>query len=156
MSSGHQCEDQYRVLRLTNGIYTQQLYDSGGNPVAPEIPVLQAKKSHLRTFPIHGIRALEVAVMQPIAEINLAHYRNTASLEDMVSVIGSPGLAIDVGETSMSDWKEHNSSEVKVGNRNALITKGGGASFFRQKSARLYAPCVMIKWRSLQRLALAL
>lgn len=134
---GHQYENQYRVLRLTDGIYTQQIYGKDGNAVAPEMPVLQAKKKPFNHIPIHGIRTLETAAMQPIAEINLAHYRNTASLEDMVSVIGSPGLAIDVGETSMADWKEHNSSEVKVGNRNALITKGGGASFFQAEERPL-------------------
>ena len=75
----------YRVLRLRDGVYTQQVYDSNLNPREEAIPTAKGGVP-LNYIPLHGVRDLDVAPLQAVAEINLAHYRNTAKLEDLVDV----------------------------------------------------------------------
>ncbi|HUH58169.1 MAG TPA: DUF4055 domain-containing protein [Pseudomonadales bacterium] len=125
---GHDTEDQYRVLRLRDGYYTQQLYNDKDEPVTEEwYPLAKGKK--LDYIPLRGVRPLEVAALQPVAEVNLALYRNTAAFEDLVAIMGSPILHIDTGLTTVEDWKRHNKQKVKVGMRTGVITKNGNVSF---------------------------
>ena len=121
---GSDMQPVYRVLRLRDGVYTQQVYDSNLNPREEVTPTAKGGVP-LTHIPLHGIRDLDVAPLQAVAEINLAHYRNTAKLEDLVDVIGSPNLHIDVGETTVREWKESNAGEFKLGSRIGTITKGG-------------------------------
>jgi hypothetical protein len=122
---GHQYERQFRVLELVDGKYTQQLYDSSFTPVGAPVTPLQKGGKAFDYIPLHGVRDLEVAPLQPIAEINLAYYWNTAKVEDQVDVTGNPNLHIDVGETSLEEWQAANGNTFKLGGRIGTLTKGG-------------------------------
>lgn len=122
---GHDCEKQYRVLRLRDGVYTQELLDESGRVLTEEFAPLMAGGIPFDHIPLHGVRELEVAALQPVAEVNLAYYWNTAKVEDMVDLMGSPSLHINVGETSIAEWKEHNKSKFKFGSRSGTMTKNG-------------------------------
>jgi len=127
---GHECEPQYRVLRLENGIYTQEVVDQSENVLVEKfMPMMGAVKGSREAkpfdhIPLSGVRELGVAPLQPIAEINLAHYQDTAVLQDTAKVAASPSMHIDTGETSASEFKEANGA-IRLGIRNAILTKGG-------------------------------
>jgi hypothetical protein len=122
---GHDYQYRYRVLRLRDGVYTQQLLSEGGRELMAEYVPQQADGTAFDYIPLHGVRELYTAPLQPIAELNLAHYWNTARLEDQVDVIGSPNLHIDVGDTSIEEWAASNPGEFKLGGRIGTLTKGG-------------------------------
>ena len=126
---GYVAKIQYRVLRLNNGIYTQQVYGEDNQPITEEFSPLMNGSVPFDHIPIHGVRELEVAALHPVAEVNLAYYRNTASLEDMLDVVSTPVLHIDVGETTIQEWNDNNSGTVKVGVRSGLKTKRGKVEF---------------------------
>lgn len=122
---GHDFEPRYRVLRLRDGAYTQQLVDESGKVLVEEFAPSKAGGETFNYIPLHGVREIQTAPLQPIAELNLAHYWNTARLEDMVDVIGSPNLHIDVGDTTVQEWAANNPGEFKLGGRIGTLTKGG-------------------------------
>lgn len=122
---GHDTEKRYRVLRLENGVYSQELLDEAGRVIVERFEPKQAGGQTFDYIPLAGVRDIGTAPLQPIAELNLAHYWNTARLEDQVDVIGSPNLHLNVGETSLQEWKEHNAGEFKLGGRIGTLTKGG-------------------------------
>lgn len=121
---GHECEAEYRVLRLRETGYTQQMYDDKGKPVDDEVTP-KANFEALNRIPLHGVRDLEEPPLSPIATVNIAHFRNIADLEDSAYVVGCPMLNVDVGETSLDEWKEHNPDGVAFGSRKGLVTRGG-------------------------------
>lgn len=127
-------EDQYRVLRLTEEGYTQELWrkiketwqlverplvvlDSTGNPW-DEIP-----------FTFVGAQnndaSVDSAPLYDLAEINIAHYRNSADYEDSVFFVGQAqpwmsGLTVE--------WRDHIEKEgVYVGSRSPILLPEGGA-----------------------------
>lgn len=120
----HDFAPRYRVLRLRDGVYTQQVVDEAGDTVTPEFAPKKAGGEVFNYIPLHGVREIQTAPLQPIAELNLAHYWNTAQLEDMVDVMKSPNLHIDVGQTDIDEWKKHNPN-FKLGARTGTLTKGG-------------------------------
>ena len=126
---GYDPKIQYRVLRLREGKYTQQVYGEDNQPITEEFTPMMKNSIPFDHIPIHGVRELEVAAMQPVAEVNLAYYRNTASLEDMLDVVSTPILHIDVGETTIQEWNDNNTGTVKVGVRSGIKTKGGKVEF---------------------------
>lgn len=121
---GHDSEPEYRVLRLTEAGYTQQMYNNQGAPVDDEVRPMAAYEP-LPRIPLHGVRDLEEPPLSPIATVNIAHFRNIADLEDSAYVVGCPMLNVDVGETSLDEWKEHNPNGVAFGSRKGLVTRGG-------------------------------
>lgn len=122
---GYEIEPRYRVLRLVDGVYSQELLDEAGKTVIDRFEPRQAGGSTFNFIPLFGVRNLTTAPLQPIAELNLAHYWNTARLEDQVDVIGTPNLHLDIGETTAEEWRANNPGEFKLGGRIGTLTKGG-------------------------------
>lgn len=122
---GHDSEKVYRVLRLVDGVYTQQLYDHNKQPKGDPVTPMQAGGIPFGHIPLHGVRDLEEPPLFSIAKVNLAQYRNIADLEDAAYTVGQPMVHVDIGNTSAETWKEHNPSGVKFGSRQGIITQGG-------------------------------
>lgn len=133
---GHDCEDVYRVLRLRDEGYTQQMYDANGDPDGEEVMPL-AGGEPLYHIPLHGVRDLEEPPLSPIATVNIAHFRNVADLEDSAYVVGCPMLNVDIGETSAEEWAEHNPNGVAFGSRRGLVTKGGSLQMVQAQENNL-------------------
>jgi hypothetical protein len=78
------CVEQWRELRLVNGIYMQQLWRrpaGGGDPVpqgAPTVPHIAGKP--LAEIPLHIIGDGRPP-LQALMDVNLSHYQTTADLE---------------------------------------------------------------------------
>jgi hypothetical protein len=92
---------QYRVLRLKNGIYTQQLYTA---PKAPSIPGVMRQQEFTpqevitplrRGVPLNFIPfALPWAINSPplldLADVNLSHYRGSSQLKHGLHYVALP------------------------------------------------------------------
>ena len=123
---GHDYKQQFRILRLRDGVYTQELVDDSGDTVVPEFTPRMAGGAAFDHIPLHGVRKLETPPLYDIAKVNVAHYRNIADLEDAAYVVGQPMVHVDTGETSAQEWVELNPSGIEFGSRKGVVTKGGG------------------------------
>lgn len=122
---GHDNKVIYRVLRLRDGIYTQQTYSDALEPITEELIPKMAGGKPFDHIPLHGVRELEEPPLFSIARVNLAHYRNIADLEDAAYTVGQPMLHVDIGETDVNTWKEQNPDGVKFGSRQGIVTQKG-------------------------------
>ena len=87
----------YRVLRLNDaGAYTQALYDKDGIELMPPTEVRKSDGSLWRSIPfvfvgsVNNDEQVDKSPLYDIAEVNLAHYRNSADLEESSFVCGQP------------------------------------------------------------------
>jgi hypothetical protein len=121
----HDLKTEYLVLRLRDGVYTQQRYSDSGLPMTDEFAPRMAGSVPFDHIPLHGVRELETPPLFAIAEVNIAHYRNVADLEDAAYVVGQPMLHINIGETTPEVWKEQNGDGVNYGSRKGIVTQKG-------------------------------
>lgn len=112
---------QYRVLRLTDGVYTQQLYQDD-EPINEEFIVKQSNGSAFDfiTFCFAGATNNDHTIDQPpmegMAEVNIGHYRNSADVEENSFIHGQLTIGVT---SSLSDtqWSEMNPDGLVVGAR---------------------------------------
>ena len=122
---GHDYKATYRVLRLKEGVYTQQLYDHTQNPLTDEFSPKMAGGGAFDHIPLHGVRELDEPPLFGIAKINLAHYRNIADLEESAYIVGQPMVHMNIGETSMQDWRSANPKGIAFGSRQGVASIKG-------------------------------
>lgn len=93
--------NQYRVLRLINGVYSQELWipgESGSISIDPTSTVepldATGKKLDYIPFTFVGAKRNDAKIDKPplysLASINIAHFRNSADYEDSVYMVGQP------------------------------------------------------------------
>ena len=134
----YESEYQYRVLRLVEGIYTQQIYDHAGNPVGEPMEPRQANGSRWDVIPFivagstNNDINIDYVTLYDLAELNISHYRNSADYEEGVFLHGQPMLHIDTGEMSGDVWNTLNPNGVQVGARRGLVTNQGGSAQLMQ------------------------
>ena len=127
----HVKEARYRVLRLKDGIYTQQIYDHFGDPSSEEYIPRMAGGEPFDHIPLHiagaktNLPGVDMPPLYDVARANIAHYQTTANVMESGYVGTQPMLHVDVGQTDLSEWKEHNPGPISFGNRHGLTTKGG-------------------------------
>lgn len=128
---GHDTDYRYRVLRLRDGVYTQQVYDEGGVSITDEYSPRMAGGAPFDHIPLHiagaksNLPGKDMPPLYDIARVNIGHYQNTANTEESGYIGTQPMLHVDVGETSLEEWKQHNADPLAFGNRQGLTTKGG-------------------------------
>jgi len=124
--------DRYRVLRLdeTTGTYQQQLYKSDGTPDGDPKEPKDNKGSTFKEIPFTFIGSenndenVDNIPLYDLAEINLAHYRNSADYEESSFLVGQPTPVI-AGLTQ--SWvNEVLKGKVFLGSRTALLLPEGG------------------------------
>ena len=121
--------DQYRELRLENGVYTQKLWKHEGNKwiqIGEDIiPLLNNKPLNFIPFFPFGAdnNSLEItdAPILPLADLNLAHYRVTADYEHGCHYTGLPMLFLSGIEAKENE-------KVWLGSQAAVITEKEGAN----------------------------
>jgi hypothetical protein len=92
---GSECKDYYRVLRLENGLYVQELYSDQGERVSSSEP-RKSDGSRWDVIPFVFIGSqnndatIDKGPLLDIAEINIAHYRNSADFEESSYQVGQP------------------------------------------------------------------
>lgn len=122
---GHDYDWQYRVLRLRDGFYTQTVYDDAGEIITPEFTPRMAGGMPFGHIPLHGVRQLETPTLYDIARVNIAHYQNSALLEDSVDIVSQPMVVVDSGETNAQEWKNVN-GDFTFGSRTGIVVQKGG------------------------------
>ena len=125
-----QHETVYRVLRLRDGVYSQTLYDdSGAELVAEYNPKAMGQTFDHIPFHIAGsvdnTPEPDLPTLYDLAVVNVAHYRNTADLEESSFICGQPTFHLDVGSTDDTLFKALNPNGMQVGSRSGTLTKGG-------------------------------
>lgn len=127
---------QHRVLRLTpEGIYTVELHKDIEQPGVPQIEAFtptDGKGQPLREIPFSFIGAEDndPKVDQPplldLAELNIAHYRNSADYEESAFIVGQP---TPVMAGLSKQWvDEVFKGKVRLGSRAAIPLPAGGSA----------------------------
>lgn len=127
-------EDQYRVLRLTEGVYTVQVYKPWlSNSVGQEVVTPTDNKGLPFAeipFVFIGIQTndfvVDEAPLYDMASLNIAHYRNSADYEEACFMVGQPmiwysGLDEDWIKTVMK-------GTLRLGARGGIPLPSGGAA----------------------------
>jgi hypothetical protein len=144
----HDSEYRYRVLRLRDGVYTQQIYDNGGKATDEEYTPRMAGGKPFDHIPLHiagaknNLPGIDQPPLYDIARVNISHYQTTANVKESGYIGTQPMIHVDVGETDITEWKEHNPGNITLGNRSGLVTKGGKLEIV-QASATDYNMTVM-------------
>lgn len=122
---------QHRVLRLRDGVYTQQVYRDG-HPHTEEVTPRKANGQPFSEIPCIFIGSenndatVDYSPLADIAHVNLAHYRNSADLEENCFVHGQMTLGISTS-MSHSQFEEANPSGITVGAMSGHFLGEGGS-----------------------------
>lgn len=127
--------DQYRVLSLTEGVYTVELYretQKGSREwvvVERYIP-RRGNGSAWDRIPFAFVGAqdnnadIDTAPLCDLAAVNIAHYRNSADYEDSVYLCGQPNFWISGLDEDWRDWLQKQG--LYVGARAPMLLPDGG------------------------------
>tara|TARA_R110000803_G_scaffold136385_2_gene203336 strand:+ start:592 stop:1989 length:1398 start_codon:yes stop_codon:yes gene_type:complete len=128
----HDTEAQHRVLRLREDGYTQQLYREG-LPYTDEFYPRRADGSVWDVIPAvfvgskNNDASVDDAPLSDIADVNIAHYRNSADYEESCFLTGQPTLFI-THSLSMEQWQEYNPNGIKLGSRAGHVLGEAGSA----------------------------
>lgn len=140
-------EYQYRVLRIREGVYTQQVYRDG-KPATEEIAPKKADGSYFDMIPAVFIgsenndASVDISPLADIANVNLAHYRNSADLEENCFVHGQLTLGIS-SQMSPTQFAEANPNGITVGAMSGHFLGEGGSFTSVQASSNQLADTLM-------------
>lgn len=139
---------QQRVLRLTEGVYTVEIYRDGSLYSGPVTPT-DASGSVFDEIPFSFIGSenndaeIDHPPMLDLAQINVAHYRNSADYEEGVYMTGQP-TPVFSGLTE--DWvKNVMDGTVRLGSRGGVMLPQGGSADLMQMQANTAASEAMDK-----------
>lgn len=128
----HDYEKKYRVLRLRDGVYTQQMYDDNGQPEGEEYMPLMAGGAPFDHIPLHIAGAednkpsVDMPPLYDVAIVNIAHYQTTADHRENLFIHGQVTLGIS-SELGWQEFKDANPDGVTVGARTGHFLGKGGA-----------------------------
>lgn len=134
----HEEKTQYRVLRHREDGYTQQLYRDG-EPYGEEIYPRKADGSTWDYIPFQFVGSknndatIDDSPLADIADVNIAHYRNSADYEESCFITGQPSLFI-THSLSPEQWLEYNPMGVKLGSREGHVLGESGSATLLQAS----------------------
>lgn len=143
-------EEQYRVLRLINGVYIQQLFDDKDNLLHEYIPrdFSGASWDHI-PFVFVGAddndSEVDAAPLYDLSELNIGHLRNSADYEESVHVTGQPTLIIST-QMSSEEFAASNPNSpggVQIGARRGHNLGPGGAAQMLQATPNQLADVAM-------------
>jgi hypothetical protein len=136
---GHETKKQQRVLRLTPEGYSQQLYREE-EPFTEEFYPAKADGTRWMEIPFifcgskNNDASIDDAPMADIAEVNLAHYRNSADYEESCFLTGQPTLFI-THSLSDEEWQRFNPTGIKLGSRAGHVLGATGNATLVQAQA---------------------
>jgi len=136
---GHESETQYRVLRLRSEGYSQQIYRDG-EPYGEETFPTKADGSRWDVIPAifvgskNNDSTIDDAPLADIADVNIAHYRNSADYEESCFITGQPTLFI-THSLSPEQWYDYNPEGIKLGSRAGHVLGETGSATLLQPNA---------------------
>lgn len=134
----------HRALLLRDGVYIQQLYDENDELLGIEqdgifVADIVPRKSDGSTWnqipfsfvgSVNNDDAVDKAPLYDIAEINIAHYRNSADYEESSFLVGQP-TPVFSGLTQ--SWVDQNMSDgIAFGSRAAVLLPEAGSAMLLQ------------------------
>jgi len=130
---GFVAEDKtyHRVLRLQDGIYVQELYNDQDTLIEQLIPT-KADGAYWKEIPFTFVGSknndpeVDKAPLYDIAEVNIAHYRNSADFEESSFMVGQPTPVLAGLNQTWVDKVLKGS--VLLGSRTAILLPEGGSS----------------------------
>jgi len=132
----HTADVQYRVLRLREDGYTTQIYRDD-EPYTEERYPTKADGSKWSEIPFQFVGAknndstIDEAPLADIADVNMAHYRNSADYEESCFLVGQPSLFI-THSLSAEQWKQYNPQGIKLGSRSGHVLGDSGSATLLQ------------------------
>lgn len=116
---------QYRVLRLRDGVYTQQLYDEGNESIGDEKEIKQAGKTidHIPFYfagANNNLPEPDMPMLYDIALVNIAHYQTTADHRENLFVHGQLTMGISTN-LDYEEFRTANPNGVTVGAREGIF-----------------------------------
>lgn len=133
---GHETKKQYRVLRLREEGYSQQLYRDEV-PFTEEIFPRKADGTTWEIIPLAFIGSknndstVDDAPLSDIADVNVAHYCNSADYEESCFLTGQPTLFL-THSLSPEQWVEYNPRGIKLGSRSGHVLGETGSATLLQ------------------------
>lgn len=118
----HDFEVKYRVLRLRDGVYTQQLYGEAGRPETEEYSPRMAGGATFDHIPLHIVGAennqpnIDMPPLYDLAVLNIAHYQTTADHRENLYLHGQLTLGI-TSDMAYEEFQAANPDGVQVGAR---------------------------------------
>ena len=146
----HSIETQYRVLRLRPDGYSQQLYRED-KPYTDEIYPKMADGTNWQEIPLiffgakNNDSTIDDAPLADIAEINIAHFRNSADYEESCFLVGQPSLFI-THSLSFEQFQQYNPQGIKLGSRAGhVLGETGGADLLQANPNQLVMEAMKAK-----------
>lgn len=117
---------QYRVLEVDNGVYTQCLYDDDSKLISKVVPSFEGKMLDYIPFFIMTPFGLgfevEKSPMEDIVSVNLSHYRTSADLEHGRHFCGLP--------TPIVSGADIGTAKFRIGGSQAWVLPGVDAKAY--------------------------
>jgi hypothetical protein len=136
---GHEKKKQQRILRLSDEGYSQQIYRDE-MPYTEQFFPTKADGSKWFEIPFvfcgskNNDASIDDAPLADIAEVNLAHYRNSADYEESCFITGQPTLFI-THSLSAEQFSEYNPNGIKLGSRAGHVLGETGSATLVQAEA---------------------
>lgn len=143
-------EDRYRVLRMVEGAYVQELYNSAGQIIETKEPK-QANGASWDFIPFIAVGSVNNDInideipLLPLADLGIAAFRNSADYEEGVFVCGQPMLHINIGDMSSDTWAALNPEGVRFGSRRGLTTQNGSADLLQSAANTAASEAINMK-----------
>lgn len=128
----HESKMQYRVLRLKEEGYCQQIYRDN-EPYTEEFYPRKSDGSVFDYIPVTFVGSqnndstIDNAPLSDIADVNMAHYKNSADYEESCFITGQPTLFITHSLTQ-EQWNEYNPKGIKIGSRAGHVLGDTGSA----------------------------
>ena len=131
----HKKGERYRVLRLVDGAYVQQVWTQDGDGWLYEEFFPTEGGQLMGNIPFYPCGSANNSIhVQPLpledmCEVNLAHYRNSADLEESGHICGQPTLVVAPGQTMDGDqFAQANPGGVVIGSTRGINVGAGGSA----------------------------
>ncbi len=138
---------RYRILRLTEGKYTQQLWVEGEDSPEAEIDILDGSGKPWDEIPFEIIGSenndpvTDPAPLEPLVDVNIGHYRNSADLEHSSFQLSAatPWIADDRYRSNHNNPNEKDTKTQKFGETSVVVMGKGGQFGYAQPDANVLA-----------------
>ena len=128
----HETENSYRVLRLRDGVYTQQLYGDSGYPITEEYAPTMAGGAMFDHIPLHipgaenNLPDVDLPTLYDLAILNIAHYQTTADHRENLFIHGQLTMGV-TSDLSADEFLQSNPNGLVVGARKGVFLGSNGS-----------------------------
>lgn len=136
-------KDYYRVLRLVDNVYVQELYDDAEALISTYTPKMgDGSTWNYIPFVFAGSKNNDTDPDRPpletMARLNIGHYRNSADLEEMSRLIGQPTLAFSCDMSHEELQEVQKGKPLLVGSRQAMfLGRQGDAKYIQPQESQI-------------------